>query len=67
MALKFFQSRLGKTIKWLGMVLVALLLLAILLIDVFKVGSVALPPAVDVELVDGLLQRISTAPCRRGT
>jgi hypothetical protein len=50
MALQFFQSRLGKTIKWLGMVLVALLLLAILLLDVFKVGSVPLPPAVDVDV-----------------
>ena len=51
MAIKFFQSRLGITVKWLGMVLVALLLLAILLFDVFKVGSVALPPAVDLEVV----------------
>lgn len=31
--------------RWLGMVLVALLPLTILLFAVFKVGSVALPPA----------------------
>jgi hypothetical protein len=50
MTVKFLQSRLGKTIKWLGIGLVSLLLLAILLFDVFKVGSVALPPAIDVKV-----------------
>ena len=44
---KFFQSGWGKMIKWLGMVVAALLLLAILLFDVFKVGSVALPPVAE--------------------
>ena len=48
---KFIHSRLGKTIKWLGIAFVALLLLAILLLDVFKIGSVALPPASAVEVV----------------
>ena len=50
MATKFFQSYWCKTIKRLGLALIALLLLAILLFDVFKVGSIALPPAVEVDL-----------------
>lgn len=50
MAAKFFHTPRGKTLKWTGIVLAALLLLAILLLDVFKVGSVALPPAVDIEV-----------------
>ncbi len=50
MAVSFFQSRLGKTVKWLGIVLVGLLLLAIFLLDVLNVGGIALPPAVDVQV-----------------
>ena len=47
---KFFQRRLGWTIKWSGIVLVTLVVLVTLAIDVFKVGSVAVPPAVVVSV-----------------
>jgi hypothetical protein len=50
MAVKFFHTLLGKMVKWLGIGLVALLLLAILLLDGFKVGGVALPPAVTIKV-----------------
>lgn len=50
MPAKFFQSRVGRAVKWTVISLVVLALLAIVLLDGFKVGSVPLPPAVDVEL-----------------
>lgn len=50
MAVKFFRGRLGWTIKWSAVLLVTLLLLTIVLLDVVKVGSVPLPPAVRVDM-----------------
>jgi len=47
---KFFQSRLGWAMKWSGIVLASLVVLAIIAIDVFKVGSIALPPVVAVNV-----------------
>src|SRR5262245_56721760 len=50
MAVRFFHSRLGKVIVWSGTAVAAVMLLIVLLIDVFKVGNISLPPAVSVSV-----------------
>src|SRR5262245_66649716 len=50
MFLQFLQNRWGRAIMWLGIALAVLVALTIVAIDVFKVGSVALPPAVTVDV-----------------